>query len=81
MIKHGLSHAGASLVSAGVAAAFGDVVVGNLPVVRDWLTVNVMPVLSSVGISLRETLVVEVCLIIGLSFVWGMAFKVMKSSG
>ncbi len=81
MVKHGLSHAGASLVSLAVGQVLAVQLLAYVPELYSFIRDYVEPLLVWGEIPLSTEMVARILLVVLLGFFWGVAFKILNSDG
>ncbi len=75
MISHGISHVGASLVSLLASHLLVDEVAIYIPQAKDWIRHAATSTLNSLGLVINDTEMTRLLVIVVITFVWGVAFK------
>lgn len=81
MVKHGLSHAGASLVSLAVGQVLAVEILSYVPQLQGFIRDYVGPLLVWAEIPLSTDMAARVLLVALFGFLWGVAFRILNSNG
>lgn len=78
MVRHGISHAAASLVSLLTADLIGRELAAYSPALRSFIADQLLPALFAVGLRVPAQDAAGVLVVLMLGFVWGVAFRIMS---